>query len=481
MQFMLKLLSSDAAFSRVMLTRKTTHWACHAVLALIVLNACSFQQYQAKAINTADIATKIESKNPDGPAFQAYLHQQGYAQSSFPIQQWDVDALVYCALFFHPNLEVARAKWRATQAIEQSAAEKATPTLNSQFAHSNNANQDISPYALGLGIDIPIETANKRDIRIAHARHQTQIAELEVAQTAWQLRQLVVQVLINIDHNQQQIQLLTQVLALKTQIVAMLQKRVTLGLSSNVELSIVKLQEHAAFAELQAAKQRQSVLLAELANHLGLPLSKVALMSLQPYEDYLAHLPALNTTQNSSATALLNRLDIRIALAQYAVAETKLKLEIAKQYPDLSITPGYAYEFGNQVWSLGISGLLTLLNKNKLAIAEATQLREVEAAQFEVLQHHVIAEVSTNHAKLAQAQQDLAQQTTLYQQQAANTNRMNKKFTAGEIDKLELSFAKLEQIEAEKNLLSAKLQRNHAIYQLENILQKPLADTKQPK
>lgn len=446
---------------------------------LILLNACSFQQYQAKPINTAEISTAIENKSPHSPAFQAYLLQRGYAKSNFPIQQWGVDALVDCALFFHPNLAVARAKLRVAQAAEQVAAEKTTPTLNSQLAHSNNANQDISPYALGLGVDIPIETANKRDIRIEHAQYQSQIAELDIAQTAWQLRQLVVQSLINIEHNQQQIHLLTQALALKTQIVAMQQKRVTLGLSSNVELSMAKLQEHAALAELQSAKQRQSVLRAELANHLGLPLSTVTLMSLQPYDNYLASLS--NPLENTSATALLNRLDIRIALAQYAMAETKLKLEIAKQYPDLSITPGYAYEFGNQVWSLGISGLLTLLNKNKLAIAEATQLREVEAAQFEALQHHVIAEVSTNHAKLAQAQQDLAQQTALYQQQIANTKRMDKKFAAGEIDKLELSFAKLEQIEAEKNLVAAKLQRNHAIHQLENALQKPLAGSNPTK
>ncbi|NOT13999.1 MAG: TolC family protein [Methylotenera sp.] len=462
-----------------MLIRTTIRLGSYAVLTLIMLNACSVQSYQAKPINTAEISAKIESKNPDSPAFGEYLHQEGYNKQPFPIQRWGVDELAYCALFFHPNLEVARAKWRAAQVNEQAATEKAMPSLNSQIAHSNNANQDISPYALGLSIDMPIETANKRNLRIENAQHLSHIAQLEIAQTAWQLRHLAVQSLINTQFNQQLIQLLTQELTLKTQIVAMQQKRVSLGMSSNIELSHAKLQEQVTRADLQAANQQQTVLLSELANHLGLPLPTVTRMSLQSYDDYLNPISAQLSLENTHSAALLNRLDIRIALIQYATAETKLKLEIARQYPDITISPAYAYEFGNHVWSLGLSGLLTLLNKNKVAIAEATQLREVEAAQFEALQQSVIAEVLTNHAKLTEAQQNFSQQQSLNAQQAANTQRIEKKLAAGEIDKLEFSFAKLEQIAAEKNLALAKFQRNSAAHQLENALQKPLATARE--
>jgi outer membrane protein TolC len=183
-----------------------------------------------------------------------------------------------------------------------------------------------------------------------------------------------------------------------------------------------------------------------------------------------------NEPVNINTVALLNRLDIRIALERYAAAEAKLKLEIAKQYPDIVISPGYAFEFGDNVWSLGLSGLMTLLNKNKIGIAEATQLREVEAAQFDGLQTKIIAETNIANAELTQAKQSLTNKKNLLAQQQTYTQRMIHKFTAGEIDRLELAFVKLEEITAEKNVAEADFQLTSALNQLENTLQKPLTE-----
>jgi outer membrane protein TolC len=224
---------------------------------------------------------------------------------------------------------------------------------------------------------------------------------------------------------------------------------------------------------LNSAKQNKRVLLSKLASNIGLPLNKVEILSLaNDNERRLSSIP--NT--DLQKTALLNRLDIRIALNRYAAAETRLKLEIAKQYPDLVISPGAAYEFGDNIWSLGLSGLLTLLNKNKLGIAEATQLRELEAAQFEALQTKVILDANVTNAEVYQDKQGLDHQKILLAQQQSNTERMQRKLVAGEIDRLEMTYAKLEDINAEKNVAIANYQLNKSLDQLENILQKPLTD-----
>lgn len=444
----------------------------------LLLAACGFEQYIAKPIHTEAIAIKIEAKNPESTQFQQFLINNGFSPEHLPVKQWGVDELTYCALFFHPSLEVARAQWRAAETATLTAATKPIPGINSHIAHSNNANQDISPFAFGLSIDVPIESANKRDIRIENAKHLSQIAKLEIAQTAWQLRNLVAQSLYETQFNQQQINLLTKEQSFRQQVVAIYQKRVNLGAASNVELSTAKLQLQISMAELNAAQQNKLVLLSKLASHLGLPLNKVEAMSLLQDLYNTSIKNSLSPTQvkpeNLNRAALLNRLDIRIALERYATAEAKLKLEIAKQYPDITISPGYTYEFGNQVWSLGLSGLLTLLNKNKLAIAEATQLREVEAAQFEALQSNVIAEASAANAKRIQAEQALVQQQELYELQQNNTQRMAQRLAAGEIDRLELTFSKLEDVFAEKNIALAHFQLKTAINQLENTLQQPI-------
>jgi len=440
----------------------------------MMLGSCGFQEYIAKPIDTAAVAQKVNSKRPDDSRFNQYLLTNGYSPEQLPVQKWGLDELTYCALFFHPSLDVARAQWRAAEAAKLSAGERPKPTISGSLAKGNNANNDISPYAYGLSIDIPLETADKRSIRIENAEHLSQAAKLEIAQTAWRLRNQVAQSLYEYQFNRQLTKLLAEEQAKRQEIVDIYQKRTNLGESSNIELSAAKLQLQTAAAELNARERNSLVLLSQLANSLGLSVNQLQAMQLaeSTSTDQLAALAVQADVQSS---ALLNRLDIRAALERYAAAEAKLKLEIARQYPDISLSPGYTYEFGNKVWSLGLSSLLTMLNKNKAAIAEATALREVEAAQFEALQTAVIAEANTANAKLAQAKQMLENQKNLLQQQQRNTQRMERRFSSGDIDKLEVTYARLEQVVAEKNVALSRYQLTTSANELENALQTPLS------
>lgn len=446
-----------------------------ALLCGLSLVSCSFQEYVAKPIDKAAITQKITSRHADDNQFHQYLINNGYSAKQLPIKQWTLNDLIYCALFFNPNLDVARAQWRSAEAARLTAAEMRLPTLSGHYAKSNNANEDISPHAYSLSIDLPIETANKRNIRIESAQHLAESAKLRIAQAAWQLRSEVTKTLYDYQLNQQLIELLSKEHAQKQAIVAIHQKRISLGESSNIELSKAKLQLQATTAELESAQRNHLTLLSTLANNLGLSLAEVERMKLA--EPVKADTLITDVPADMQSVALLNRLDIRLALERYAVAEAKLKLEIAKQYPDLTISPGYTYEFGNKIWSLGLSSLMTILTKNKLAIAEATQLRETEAAQFESLQTNVIAEVNIAKAKLAQARQLLENQKNLLQQQQASTQRMDRRLRSGEIDRLEMTYAKLEEVSAEKYFTLANFQLATTVNDLENVLQAPISDT----
>lgn len=437
----------------------------------IILAGCSFQKYVAKPVEPAAYVTKFKENDPSSAEFNQYLLNNGFAADLLPIQKWGLDELTYCALFFHPSLDVVRAQWRLAQTAETSAAERAVPTINGNIAHSDDSDPTKKPFAFGLSIDIPIETANKRNVRIENAKHLSKAAKLEIAQTAWQLRNNISQTLTEYHFNEAQLRLLTEEELRRQEIANMYQMRVNAGAASNIELSNAKLQLQTVSSSLNSAKQNKLVLLSKLASNIGLPLTKVETLTLaNDTERRLSNIP--NT--DLQTTALLNRIDIRIALERYAAAETKLKLEIAKQYPDLVIRPGIAYEFGDNIWSLGLSGLLTILNKNKLGITEATQLREIEAAQFEALQTKVILDANVTNAEVNQYKQGLDHQKILLAQQQSNTQRMQRKLVAGEIDRLEMTYAKLEDVNAEKNVALANFQLNKSLDQLENTLQKPL-------
>jgi outer membrane protein TolC len=440
------------------------------------LTSCGFVDYIAKPIDQQAVIQRFEHKNPNSEQFKQYLAYNNYEPNTFPIARWGLDELTYCSLFFHPNLDVARAQWRAAQASQSVAGAKPLPSISGNYGKGNNANNDISPYTYSLSIDIPIETAGKRNIRIENAQHVSESVKLEIAQTAWNLRTQVTSTYYELLLNQAQLSILLKELAYRQEIVELYQKRHDLGLASKIELSHSKLLLQATNAELNTQQQNKVVLTAKLASNLGLPLSQVQQMTFAealPPEEMMstAH---QNLASDIQSKALLNRLDLRIALERYAQAESKLKLEIAKQYPNITISPSYTYEFGNKLWSLGLSNLMTMLNKNKFAIAEANQLREVEAAQFESLQSSIINEAHAVRAKLMQTQQLLSDHKRLYALQKENTQRMQSLFSAGEIDRLELTMTKLEELMSEKSLALANFQMHTSINNLENTLQQPL-------
>ncbi len=441
------------------------------VIILVVSQFCScgFISYQAKPNNPAENVAAFNQKNPNSPQFYEFLALNGHA-IALPIQTWDLTTLIDCALFFNPSLDVARAKLKLADAASTTAAERPLPNLNATTSDSNQANNDISPFGLSLGIDLPFETANKRDIRIESARHLTNVAQLQIAQTAWQLRYQVTNTYYAIQYNQALVVLLTAEDALRKDVVAMYTRRVDAGMASNVELSIVNLQLKAAIAALNAQQQESAVLRAALASDLGLPIDIVNLMVIKADDKAILKVK----TDDAVKLALLNRIDVRIALEQYAVAESKLKLAIAKQYPDLIVSPGYAYEFGDKVWSLGISGLLTLLNKNRGAIKEATQLREVEAAQFMSLQANVISEANLATAQFNKALQIFERQKASRDAQERIAASMQARFNLGDIDRVELGFNKIESVVADKNVALANHELNLAASQLENTVQRPL-------
>lgn len=442
----------------------------------LFLTGCGFQEYIAKPIDIKASAEKFNQRNVNEQKFHEYLIYNGYQPAQLPIRQWSADDLVYCALFFNPSLDLARAQWRSAEAAKLTAADPRLPTLSGKYGKSNNANDEISPYTYALSIDLPIETANKRNIRIESAQHLSEATKLNIAQSAWQLRSEVTRTLFELLHNRQLVKLLTTEQALKQQVVNIFEKRLGLGESSSSELNRARLLLQDTITERNAKQRNDLVLLARLASQLGMPLNKVEQMPLANVLDATsAYASAAAALQGDLQTqALLNRLDIRIALERYAAAETKVKLEIARQYPDINFSPNHTYEFGNRIWQLGLSGLMTIITKNKMPIAEAKQLREVEAAQFDALQANVIAEINTAQAKVMQAKQILENQQLQFAQQEANTKRVERKFDAGEADRLELTYAKLEQLTVEKNSTLANYQLISSLNELENFIQAPL-------
>ena len=69
------------------------------------------------------------------------------------------------------------------------------------------------------------------------------------------------------------------------------------------------------------------------------------------------------------AGASTRRHEIALALGEYALAEARLRLQVARQYPDLELGPGFIWDQGVHRWTLALALPALLGSRNRGAIA----------------------------------------------------------------------------------------------------------------
>ncbi len=87
------------------------------------------------------------------------------------------------------------------------AGERPNPVLNWSPVY-NSTTSGISPWILGFGLDIPIETAGKRHWRKEEAARKIAAARLRLADISWQVRARVRRALVAAQSAEENIALL---------------------------------------------------------------------------------------------------------------------------------------------------------------------------------------------------------------------------------------------------------------------------------
>jgi outer membrane protein TolC len=172
--------------------------------------------------------------------------------------------------------------------------------------------------------------------------------------------------------------------------------------------------------------------------------------------------------------AVLNRLDVRRSLAQYAAAESDVQLQIAKQYPDINIGPGYTYEERNSFFTVGLSTLVPLFNRNQGPIAEAEARRKQAAALFLQTQAQVIARSERALAVYTATLKELTETQSLYELQENQLQIIQQTIRAGAANRLSLDGAQIQLSVLARARLDALGRAQRALGDLENAVQRPL-------
>ena len=226
---------------------------------------------------------------------------------------------------------------------------------------------------------------------------------------------------------------------------------------------------------VEDARRRRIESLHKLAASIGVPERALEGAAL-PFSDLSAEaLPSATVIDEAARAALQARPDVLASLAAYEASQTTLQLEIAKQYPDLSIGPGYSWDAGALKWSLALGLMLPLFDRNQGPIAEAEATREEAAASFRATQEQAIADIAAARAAYAQARRQLALTQAMADDQAKRLLSAEQAFRAGATDRLALLAAQVEASTAQTTHLDALLDAHRTAGLLETAVRQSLA------
>ena len=451
----------------------------YCLLLLFFLPGCSHLPYEEAQVDTQSLNLEIQNEDIFNNHFKSFLiDEKNYPPNLFPFNVWGLRELLLAQEYFNHDYKIAKKTWQSIQLNEELALLNPPSSVGIEIGRGDS-NEEISKNLFGGGFNFTFETANKRLIRHELAFNESQKALITQELIFWQQRSLLIKEIINLAKNQSLIELSRKEVKLKKSILDMEFKRLKVGFISKPDYDLLSIKLSEINNRLNLLQLDRQIILKNIANLVGVTYEKLNLIpfQLKSIEEKLNIITKSFSSDEISTMqekAMKNNIDLRMNLSEYAIADSELKYEVAKQYPDLVFSPAYVYEFGNNVWKIGSSLILNDEGRNKLMIKKKSLARDNKLAALKAAQFKLINELSIVKENFLNLNEQLILSKELIEQNEEYKKQLTQRFDKGLINRMEY----------EKNLLDLiQYERNHkdAIYNLidygftaETIMQYPI-------
>jgi cobalt-zinc-cadmium efflux system outer membrane protein len=427
-------------------------------LALLLTNCV---RYQPHPLDPPHSEQQFRARSLADPGLVAFLRRADWPPAKLQLRD-----LYAVALYYSPDLDVARAHLKTAQAGIITANTRPNPSLGIGGGYTNAPE---SPLVFYFTPAVILETGGKRAIRTLEAGKLAEAARVDVDATAWRVLSRVRAAWVDYAMALRSVDVLNNEIRARNETIAILEKRLSVGEGARPEVESARALLIAVQVESRAASTSVSEAAANLATAVGMPVLPTVDSSTLP--ETLADLP-LGDIQKAG---LLHRADVRHSLLEYAADEAALQLEIAKQRPDIQLNPGYNFDEGHHKITFGPGFDIPVFNLNKGPIAEAEARRAEAEARFNALQAQAIGEMETALARYKGTRTELNDaDRTLVAIETTRTAAMQRAVTAGEEDRLSLSGVRIEGAVAARARLEAERRLQGALGALEDAVQQPL-------
>jgi cobalt-zinc-cadmium efflux system outer membrane protein len=385
--------------------------------------------------------------------------------------QWDRAELLSVALKQNPELLVAQAEINAAIAHEITAAEAPNPELTLQ---SEYARHDPHPWLYGISLNWLLRSGERRRLDTEIARLDTSNARLQLMDHTWLVRRSLASALSDWESAQRRANLLERLAAAQDRLIDLEQRRITAGEDAPSELILLQQsriqveQQTAELHTLAAASQ------AAIAKALGVPVQALDGVKFE-WPDW-GEPPQVEAAmwRQLREQALLSRADLGVAIGEYAAAEAKLRLAIAHQYPQFTLSPGYYWDHGIAKFPFDV-GFTLPLNGNRGEIAEARAGRELAGQRLLALQADIYGEIEAaeREERIARQSADAAQRRLASVQ--SQVQHAELALRLGSADAQEQVGAQILAAQAELDVLQMRAQLQASRNSLEDVLHAPLS------
>lgn len=445
-------------------------------LAGVAMLIAGCTQYVPNPIVPAETALRLDSRSLHDPRLRAFVAKLSprHVSRNDTVKSWGLTELTYAALYYHPNIEVAQSKFALAQATIVTAGQIPNPLLRLTPTYHGVVTIP-SQWTVGTAIDFLIETAGRRPIRIAQSESLAEAARHDVETASWQVRGRVRSTLLKLWAAQSRLGFVRRRQSFQEQLVSILERGFSAGQVSALDTArertnLNQIRLTAAETTRQVAEAR-----AELAMAVGIPLHALQAINVS-FSAFVQARRMPDTARTLRSYALRNRSDIQGALASYEASQSALQLEVARQFPNITLGPGYEYDQGDSLYTLAVGFDLPIFNQNQGPIAEALARRRESAARFTALQAQILGEIDRAFAVYRATTQALAQADALVAAQRTRQQEVKRAFDAGEVDRTALALSDIELSAIELSRLESVIQQMQAIELLEDALQRRLLD-----
>lgn len=429
--------------------------------------------YTPKPLVPQQTAGMLESRTLSDPGLRTFMEKNlGHELSDWPLKSWNLELLTLVAFYYSPELDVARAHWSVANAGAVTAGTRPNPSLSVTPNYATNHPSGVSPWLPSIAFDVPIETAGKRGARVAQAQQLSESARWSIVTTAWEVRRKLTGALLDYAVALRREELLQRQLDLQEQIVRLQEGELAVGAVAGSDVTVARIQLARTRLDLYTSRAQAADARTRNAEALGLPSRALdgteLVMEFEPAET------SALTSEQVRRRALRSRSDVLGALAEYEATQAALQLEIAKQYPDIHLGPGYQWDQGQNDWLIGVTLEMPVFNRNQGPIAEATARREEAAGRFLALQARIIHEIDAATSAMKTADEAALAAEKLLSAQRQNLEATQAQLKAGAVGALEVASAQIDAANTESLALEASARRQLALRALEDAIQRPL-------